>query len=182
MGLAIGLGPVHGAGSVEGLVALLLEGHFSGHERLARGDPARQVGVGKHQPRRRGDLQEHPHGRVLAAVRGAHQGTKLAADPQVHFTLRSGHAVGPPPLRQQGRLGPGAKDLVARRVDQAADGQFMLGGLAARGLESHRETPVYRCFQGFNSRTGRTSTLPTRAAGICPATWIASFKSLAWIR
>jgi hypothetical protein len=37
-------------------------------------------------------------------------------------------------------------------------------------------------YSGFNSLTGRTSTLPSRAGGIFAAAWIASFKSRASIR
>ena len=47
---------------------------------------------------------------------------------------------------------------------------------SACGLEHARQ------LAGSSSRTGRTSTLPSRAGGILAATWIASFKSLASIR
>jgi len=36
--------------------------------------------------------------------------------------------------------------------------------------------------KGTSSRTGRTSTLPSRAGGIFAATWMASFRSRASIR
>src|SRR3546814_11212079 len=58
-------------------------------------------------------------------------------------SLGVGHRVGQrrEPLLQQLGLGPAAEQLVARRVDEAGEHEFVLGGRRRLGFGSHLSSP-----------------------------------------
>ena len=77
---------------------------------------------------------------------------------------------------------------VAEEADEGGEDAARLGtvdGLYPVPYLVLRVSTRHQWFSGYgrlNSRIGRTSTLPSRADGILEATWMASFRSRAWMR
>src|SRR5690606_3765626 len=119
--------------------ACVLQRDNRSHERLLRRHPGTGVGVGENQLLVRHHLEHEPGIRVLVAVRIAHYDHRRAAQAEIDVDLRDRPRTGREPLLEQAHVRPAAPELLARRVEDEVEDQFVPGFC---GFACHACSPV----------------------------------------
>jgi hypothetical protein len=117
---AVGGAPAAHARHVAGSAVHLLEGEDHPYERLLGRFPGRDIGGGEHEPFVLADLQVHSAVRKL-----------LPAGAYIRLGMGNWPEERREPLHEQRGLSPGAKQLLARGIDEAGEGEPSFIGYSA---------------------------------------------------